>query len=169
MSLFLFFTVLSVLAIGSGIVTITNRNPVVSAMSLIFHFFMLAGLYLTLNAQFIAVIQILVYAGAIMVLVVFVIMLLNLGDEESLKDRFNLKKFIAVMFGIAFILQLLSIYFVNPFSNETLSANSKEIGTAHYIGEALFTNYLYPFEAIGILLLAAIVGAMIMAKRKIQE
>ena len=75
------------MGIASGFVTITSKNPVVSAMALVFHFFMLAGLYLNMHAQFMAVLQVLVYAGAIMVLVIFVIMLLNLGDEEKLKEK----------------------------------------------------------------------------------
>lgn len=81
------FFVLGLLAVATGILLVTRRNPVSAAVSLIMHFFALAGLYLTLQAQFIAAVQILVYAGAIMVLVVFVIMLLNLGKEDALKEQ----------------------------------------------------------------------------------
>ena len=82
---FILFSILAVLAIASAVVTISTKHPVRAALALVFHFFMLAGIYLTLQAQFVAVMQILVYAGAIMVLVVFVIMLLNLGNDEYLK------------------------------------------------------------------------------------
>lgn len=158
---------LSIVAIASAIVTITNRNPVVSAMSLIVHFFMLAGLYLTLHAQFVAVVQILVYAGAIMVLVVFVILLLNLKNEVDNKEKFSIRKILAVIFALAFIVQFIAIYFSGPLENKMLHSLSVDIGTAQGIGSELFTNYLLPFEAIALLLLAAIIGAMLLAKRKL--
>ncbi len=161
------FSILAVFAIASAIITIASKNPIVSALSLVFHFFMLAGLYLTLNAQFIAVIQILVYAGAIMVLVVFVIMLLNLENEEQLREKFNIRKILAIIFAFALTIQLVSVFFGNKIGNEVLPAVSAEIGTAESIGLVLFTNYLFPFEAVSLLLLAAIVGAVVLAKRKI--
>lgn len=164
---FIFFAVLSIIAIASGVVTISSKNPVVSAMALVVQFFMLAGLYLTLNAQFIAVIQILVYAGAIMVLVVFVIMLLNLGDEEKLKENFNLRIGIAIAFAFVFLLQFLTIFLTKPSGLSNLAPNSITQGTVEGIGQELYTNYLLPFIAISIVLVAAIVGAVILAKRKI--
>lgn len=164
---FIFFSVLAVLSIASAIVTIAAKNPVVSALSLVFHFFMLAGLYLTLNAQFIAAIQILVYAGAIMVLVIFVIMLLNLGDEEKLKEKFNIRKVIAVLLVSVMIIQFIMIYLLQKSGKIELAGNSAQLSTVQSIGHELFTNYLLPFEAIGILLLAAIIGAIILAKRKL--
>ena len=166
---FIFFALLSILAISSAILTITARNPVVSAMSLIFHFFMLAGLYLTLNAQFIAVMQILVYAGAIMVLVIFVIMLLNLGDEEKLKEKFNFRKLIAGLFGAAFVIQIAVILTSSKILSPSISDKSIAQSTAQAIGNEIFTNYIYPFEIVGLLLFAAIVGAIVLAKRKIME
>ena len=165
----IFFAVLSILAISSAILTISARHPVVSAMSLIFHFFMLAGLYLTLNAQFIAVMQILVYAGAIMVLVIFVIMLLNLGDEDKLKEKFNYRRIIAGLFGSAFIIQLSVIISGSKIVSPSISDKSIAQSTAQAIGNEIFTNYIYPFEIVGILLFAAIVGAIVLAKRKIIE
>lgn len=164
----IFFVILGILGIGSAVVTVSAKNPVVSAMALVVHFFMLAGLYLTLSAQFVAVIQILVYAGAIMVLVIFVIMLLNLGDEESLKEKFNARKWLAVIFAGVLAIQFISVYLANPTGNNNLPAIAEEIGTPRAIGQALFTDYLFPFEAVSLLLLAAIVGSVILAKRKIQ-
>jgi len=146
---------------------ITRRNPVISALFLILNFFCLAGLYLTLNAQFIAVIQVLVYAGAIMVLFLFVIMLLNLGDEERLKEKLSFKRIFAA--GLSFGLLLELVYIVG-FIDVPMPAGdfSKgvEIGTVEYIGEELFTTYLFPFEITSVLLLAAMVGAVVLAKRK---
>ncbi len=166
---FIFFAILAILAIASGIVTITNRNPVGSAIALIFHFFMLAGLYLTLQAQFVAVLQVLVYAGAIMVLVIFVIMLLNLQDEEKLKDKYNFRMLLGVVFAGFFIILLGRIFLVKADMTTHLSAQSVKIGTAQSIGEVLYGNYLFPFEAVSILLLTAIVGAVMLAKRKLHD
>lgn len=159
---------MGVLAITSGIVTITNKNPLVSAISLVFLFFMFAGIYITLNAQFVAIMQILVYAGAIMVLVVFVIMLLNLGSEQKIKEKFKIKYLIAGIFGLALLFQIISIVLVNEGTNKSLPEISMKLGTIENIGDVLFSKYLFPFEAIGVLLLAAIVGAVILAKKKLE-
>lgn len=163
----LLFSILSVLAISSAIVTIATRHPVKSAMALVVHFFMLSGLYLTLNAQFIAVLQVLVYAGAIMVLVIFVILLLNLGDEDKLMLRFQSKQYLAIGLAGALALMLVSI-FVTNFDLRQFDPNlSANAGTVESLGKELFTNFLLPIEGVAILLTAAIVGAIVMAKRKL--
>lgn len=164
---YLFFAILSILAIASAVITISNKNPVRSAFALVFHFFMLAGLYLSLNAQFLAVVQILVYAGAIMVLVIFVIMLLNLSDEERLKEKFNYQVLLAIFLGIAFIFQIVVLIFIKPSTNPELHPESAQIGTVQYIGTVFFKNYIVPFEVVGILLLSAIIGAIVLAKKKV--
>lgn len=164
---FTFFAILGILAIASGIVTISSKNPIVSAVSLVFHFFMLAGLYLTLNAQFIAITQILVYAGAIMILVVFVIMLLNLGNEEKFKEKINIRRVFACIIGVAFALQMSLAFLSVPFSSSMPESKAVSQGTVNAIGTELFTNYLFPFEAVSILLLVAILGAVVLAKKKI--
>ncbi len=163
----IFFAFLAVIAISSAVVTIASKHPVKSAMSLIVHFFSLAGLYLTLNAEFLSVVQILVYAGAIMVLVVFVIMLLNLGDEEKLKLKFNMRTILAALFAVVLIFQLVSAFLANPDLAHSLPSVSAKMGSAEAIGHELYTNYIIPFEAISFLLLAAIVGAVMLAKKKI--
>lgn len=163
----LLFSILSVLAISSAIVTIATRHPVKSAMALVVHFFMLSGLYLTLNAQFIAVLQVLVYAGAIMVLVIFVIMLLNLGDEEKLMIKFQSKQYLAIGLAGALSLMLVSI-FVTNFDLRQFDPNlSANAGTVESLSKELFTSFLLPVEGVAILLTAAIVGAIVMAKRKL--
>jgi NADH-quinone oxidoreductase subunit J len=154
-------------AIISGIVMITRKNPVSAAMFLIMHFFMLAGLYLSLQAQFVAVMQILVYAGAIMVLVVFVIMLLNLGNEDKLSEKVNAGKIIGYALATLFAIQLLTVFFAKPTSFSTMSEKAITIGTVEAIGDSLFTKFLFPFEAISLLLLVAIVGSVLLSKRKI--
>ncbi|GIV54518.1 MAG: NADH dehydrogenase [Candidatus Kapaibacterium sp.] len=162
------FLLFGIGAIATAIGTVTRRNPVAAAVNLIAHFFMLAGLYLTLQAQFLAVLQILVYAGAIMVLVVFVIMLLNLGNEEALREQFTLRKVLGVVLAAIFLLQIGVLVNARPTGALYQSPQAAALGTAESIGRALFTQYLFPFEAISLLLLAALVGAIILAKRKVE-
>ncbi|MBM2815347.1 MAG: NADH-ubiquinone oxidoreductase chain [Ignavibacteria bacterium] len=164
---FLFFGILAVLAIATAVICVSNKNPVVSAMALVAHFFMLAGLYLTLQAQFIAILQILIYAGAIMVLVIFVIMLLNLGDEEKLREKTKYRKILASLLGIGFIAMLCSVYLGGGLGNKATSPMAITIGAPAALGKELFTNYLFAFEAIALLLLTAIIGAVVLAKRKV--
>ncbi|MDT7924554.1 MAG: NADH-quinone oxidoreductase subunit J [Chlorobiota bacterium] len=155
-------------AIGTALAVISRRNPVASALWMVAYFLTLAGIYLTLQAQFIAVIQVLIYAGAIMVLMVFVIMLLNLGNPEQLRERFNPRVVLATALGALLVLQLL-VYFVSrPTGFRQLSPEAARLGTTEAIGSVLFTDYLFPFEAVSLLLLSAVVGAVILAKRKLE-
>ena len=153
--------------IGSALLVVTRRNPIISAINLIINFFCLAGLYLTLHAQFIAVIQILVYAGAIMVLFVFVIMLLNLGDERRLRDGFTWKKVVAGGFGFGVLMELIYMVIMQPGSPSIDMERATNIGTVEAVGQILFTRFLFPFEVTSLLLTAAIVGAVILAKKKL--
>lgn len=163
------FALFAIGAVASAVFTITRRNPVAAAMSLIGHFFMLAGLYLTLHAQFVAVVQVLVYAGAIMVLVVFVIMLLNLGNEKQLTERVSVRTTIGTLVAALFAMQVVTSLLARPTGLHNLDAKATEIGATAGIGNALFTTYIFPFEAVSILLLAALIGAVILAKRHLQE
>jgi NADH-quinone oxidoreductase subunit J len=163
----IFFFLLAAFSIITAILVITRKNPITSAMFLVSNFFILAGIYLTLSAQFLAIIQILVYAGAIMVLFVFVIMLLNLRDEEKLAEKFNFKKFVRIILSIALIMQIIYIFFYAQIGrNIQQSPNSANIGSVNEIGRQLFTQYLFPFEITSILLLATIVGAVVLAKKR---
>ena len=151
----------------SALLVVTRRNPIVAAIYIIVNFFCLAGIYLTLHAQFIAVVQILVYAGAIMVLFVFVIMLLNLGDERSLRDGFSWKKVVAGGFGFGVLMELVYIFMI-PRGTQTIEmTRATEIGTVEAIGRVLFTRFLFPFEVTSLLLTAAIVGAIVLAKKNL--
>jgi len=161
------FGILAALAIASALVTILSKHPIRSAMGLVFHFFMLAGLYLTLSAQFIAALQVLVYAGAIMVLVIFVIMLLNLGDEEKLKYKIDPKQIMGIFLGGAFLVMLGTIFATNISGAGYNPEIAIQNGTAQALGKELYTNYIFAIQAIGLLLTAAIVGAIILAKRKL--
>jgi NADH-quinone oxidoreductase subunit J len=153
--------------IVSALLVVTRRNPIIAAIYIIVNFFCLAGIYLTLHAQFIAVIQILVYAGAIMVLFVFVIMLLNLGDERTLRDGFSWKKIVAGGFGFGVLMELIYV-FLMPNGTQTIEGTrATDIGTVEAIGRVLFTQFLFPFEITSLLLTAAIVGAVILAKKNL--
>lgn len=154
--------------ITTAVLVVTRRNPIISAIYLIVNFFCLAGLYLTLHAQFIAIIQILVYAGAIMVLFVFVIMLLNLGDERGLRDAFSWKKVIAGSFGLGICMELIYIFTMQSPKSTMDLQRATEIGTVENIGHVLFTQLLFPFEVTSLLLTAAIVGAVVLAKKRLE-
>ncbi|HBB25045.1 MAG TPA: NADH-quinone oxidoreductase subunit J [Bacteroidetes bacterium] len=138
-------------------------------MSLVAHFFMLTGLYLTLQAQFVAAVQVVVYAGAIMVLVVFVIMLLNVGREVQAPSARSLRPTLAMLISSILVVMVSSVIVSNPTGKNALSDKAVEIGTTASIGKALFTGYLFPFEAVSLLLLAALIGAVILAKRHVSE
>ena len=164
------FVLLAGLAIGSAIAMVVQRNPLYSAISLIGVFIALAGLYLTLAAPFLAAIQIIVYAGAIMVLVVFVIMLLNVEEEEHKPLRLGYLTAVAillaaVLFGEAgFILYFMGQSGLEPL-DPNAAGNASNVGLTTSIGTGLFTSYLLPFEITSVLLLMAIVGAMTLARR----
>lgn len=165
------FALFSILALISAVLMITRKNAVMSAVFLILNFFALAGLYLLLNAQFIAVVQIIVYAGAIMVLFLFVLMLLNQRSNESLlKDRKPLKIF-AVIISVIVLFQIAYIIFYSKPSAGLSPELQKSIqsGTVEQIGKQLYTNYILPFEAAGFLLLSAAIGALILAKKKFEQ
>ncbi|MBM2840874.1 MAG: NADH-ubiquinone/plastoquinone oxidoreductase chain 6 [Bacteroidetes bacterium] len=136
-----------------------------SAISLIANFFCLSLLYLLLKAQLLAALQVVVYTGAIMVLVVFVIMLLNLGDETRLSEKFDLKKIAGVVFVTGFLLEMLYVFGTSG-TPSTMSPQAEQLGTVGAMGSAMFTKYLLPFEVASLLLLAAIVGAVVLAKKR---
>ena len=164
------FTIFAVGAVATALLTITRRNPVSSAMNLVGHFFMLSGLYLTLEAQFVAAVQVLVYAGAIMVLVVFVIMLLNLGKEQQLAESGNaIRATVGTAVGGLFAVMMIVTLLGRPTGMNALADNAVEIGTTESVGQSLFTQYLFPFEAVSLLLLAALIGSVILAKRHVAE
>jgi len=161
----LLFILFAGLAIGCAISMVAQRNPLYGAISLIGVFISLACLYVTLAAPFIAAVQVIVYAGAIMVLVVFVIMLLNVEQEEPRPLR--LRALVPIAIGLAAVLfaETVFIIFFVQASPATPTQNISDVGLTRSIGDALFTSYLLPFEITSILLLMAVVGAMTLARR----
>lgn len=162
------FFLLAAGAATSAVLMILQRNPLMSAICLIGNFFCIAALYLLLRAQLLAVLQVIVYTGAIMVLVVFVIMLLNLGDEQRLAERFDMRKTIGVVLVFGLLVELLYLFGIHP--KAILPAGRpgpvEGLGSVESMGAALFGKFLLPFEFTSLLLLAAIIGAVILARRR---
>ena len=167
-----FFWGLSALAILGALLCITQRNPVIGALSLVMTLFALSGIYVLLDAHFIAVMQVIVYAGAIMVLFLFVIMLLNVGRPGVSDVKGTAGKLTAVVLGGTLILELVILRRFIPgdsfrLPSGTVARMSEEQGAVGFIAEPLFRAYLVPFEITSMLLLAAVVGAVVLAKRRL--
>lgn len=158
------FILLSLLAIATSIGTVLNRSAVNSALFMVLHLLTLAGLYLLLRAQFLAIIQVIVYAGAIMVLFLFVIMLLNVEEEENIIKNTRFGFIGAFMVGALLLGQVVySLLGLAGFLPE-LSGQAEAIGTVEAIGDVMFTDYLLPLQVTAILLTSAVVGAMMIAE-----
>jgi NADH-quinone oxidoreductase subunit J len=158
------FFVLSVLAVASALVVITHRNPVISALALACNLVSIAGFYLLLEAQFIALLQVMVYAGAILVLIVFVIMLLNLRDEVRARSSGMIQRVLAPVLALLFAVALGRTMLAAPSSFPVVPDG---FGTVEPLGRELFSRFFYPFEVISILLVVAMVGAVLLAKRRL--
>lgn len=164
------FYAFGIIAAVAAVLMITRSNAVISALFLILNMASLAGLYLTLNAQFIAVAQVIVYAGAIMVLFLFVLMLLRPENElKFMKANPKIKIFAIVLAAIVFFQFMYIIFLSKPSGHVAKDIDaSVKAGTIEEIGTQLFTNYVLPFEAAGFLLLAATIGALVIAKKKFE-
>lgn len=182
----LVFYLLAIAAVGSALLCITQKNPVPSALWLVSTMFALAGIYVLLNAQFIAAMQVLVYAGAVMVLFLFVIMLLNLGREDQADIKKGPVVLVAAVLGAMIIAALVvtrdtsvaglaaqlgdaraaasPLDVIGGGQVQSQAAFDNAIGS---IARPMFQTYLVPFEITSILLLAAAVGAVVLAKRKL--
>ena len=157
--LFFFF---AAVAAGAAINVLVQKHVLYSALSLILMLTAMSVLFILLGAEFLAVIQIIVYAGAIMVLFIFVIMLLNLPADEEGADRLRWLKFAGIPLGLFFLFLVTATL----WNVETgTSAQSRFIGSTQAIGQTLFTEYLLPFEATSLLILIALVGAVVFAKK----
>ena len=159
-----FFFLFAGLAIASAISLVYHKNPLYSAVSLIGVFISLACIYVTLAAPFIAAVQILIYAGAIMVLVVFVIMLLNLDEDKPL-NRLKYLYFVGGGLGLILLLQTLFIFYAVLKAPKQAVDQTETVGKTLNIGASMYTEYLLPVEIVGILLLMAIIGGVIMVRR----
>ncbi len=164
----IFFAIVTIVAVVSALLVVTCKNPINSALSLVLTFFCLATYYAMLDAPFMAAVQIIVYAGAIMVLIVFTIMLLNIRVDANKKHVHQVA--LGTVTGIVTL--LLSVLFltrgkVAMLAGPVTSDVINQIGHTELIGAVMFTDFLLPFEVTSILLLAAMVGAVILAKKKL--
>jgi NADH-quinone oxidoreductase subunit J len=166
------FYLFGIIAIVSAVVFVTRKSPVAAALWLVNTMFSLAAMYVMLDAPFIGVIQVLVYAGAIMVVFLFVIMLLNLGHPSEIADIRNQKwRLIAGFVGLAMLAEIFALTRSNSVSDLTLASDAAanaviESGAVGSVATSLFTTYLLPFEITSVLLLAAIVGAVMIGKQR---
>lgn len=168
----LVFYAFAALAVISGIATVTRQNPVVAAVWLVASFFAVAINYVLLSATFLAVLQVLVYAGAMMVLFVFVIMVLDVDEEGEAESRrptrggrfgYSLALLLAGGMVVWVLVATLSKQFITPGAQLDPGA---QFGSADSVGRVLFTDYLFAFEAISLLLLAAVIGAVVVARSR---
>lgn len=148
----------------SAVMVVASKNPVHSVLYLIITFFAIAGHYVLLNAQFLAAVHVIVYAGAIMVLFLYVIMLLNLNKEAE-PHKSNLIKFAAVLSGGA-LLTVLVAALKGVDTQTAITGSERNIGLVKNLGNILFTEYLFPFEVSSVLFLAAMVGAVMLGKNE---
>lgn len=163
----IFFGYFATVMIALSILIITRRNPVHSVILMLALFFHIAGLYLFLNAEFLSAIQIILYAGAILVLFLFVIMMLNL-KEELTTERFIGEWPIALALTISILMFIgfgITKFIQGPLGEYTIEKIKTETHTKA-IGKLLYTEYLFPFEIVSVILLIAIVGAMVLAKKR---
>ncbi len=160
------FYLLAASIVFTGVAVVAMRNPIHSALALVCNLIGVAAIFASLQAHFLATVQVIVYAGAIMVLVIFVIMLLNIKEEKPARERFLLLGGV-VLAGFAFFVAL-SFVFLHQFQ-VTPELTDEITGSVANIGRVLFTKYVFPFEAASLLIMAAIVGSIMIAKTKRRE
>ncbi len=162
------FIALSILALASALVVILPvvRNVVVCALALALNLICIAGFFFLLRAQFIGFLQVIVYAGAIMVLILFVLMLLNIHDERHLGSSGFFQRYLGPLLAVGFVAILVSSLVVSSEGAGFPRARGA-YGTVGALGRELFDRFFYPFEAISLLLVVAMVGAVLLAKRRL--
>ncbi|MGY6562873.1 MAG: NADH-quinone oxidoreductase subunit J family protein [Luteibaculaceae bacterium] len=158
------FLILSAFTLITALFVVFARNPMYSVLSLIACFFTIAGHYLMLNAQFLAIVHIIVYAGAIMVLFLFVVMLLNLNTVSEPQKATSVKFAGVIAGGLVYLTLLASVKSALPSIYELPERTT--MGSVQEIGTKLFTDYLLPFEVTSVLFLSAMVGALLLAKKQ---
>jgi NADH-quinone oxidoreductase subunit J len=159
------FILLSVIALASAMMVITRKNPVHSVLYLIITFFAISGHYILLNAQFLAIVNIIVYAGAIMVLFLFVVMLMNLNaDAEPQPNKYI--QFAGILSGGCLFLVIIAALVKTSAVNQTVQLKDGDYGLIKNLGIALFKDYVIPFEISSVLFLSAMIGAVVVGKKE---
>lgn len=159
------FWILTVLALGSALGVVLSKNPVYSVLCLIVTFFAISGHYILLNAQFLAIVNIIVYAGAIMVLFLFVIMLMNLNAEVE-PQKSKILKFAGFIAGLCLFLVIVAAIKNAEAKTQAAQLAGGDIGLIKNLGTALFNDYVLPFEISSVLFLSAMVGAVVIGKKE---
>ena len=166
MSLSILFYIAAFIAVASAVLVVLNKNAVYSAILLVLCFFSLAMIYLLLEAYFLAFLEVFIYAGAIMVLFLFAIMLLNLEREKALPHFMKFQRALSIMLVALFFFGV-SLIMVDGSGELPQPIIKFSAGSVYALGEALFTKFLLPFEVVSLLLLVALIGTVYLAKRKI--
>jgi len=165
----LFFGYFAGVIAVTAVLVVALRNPIYSALSLLILFFHVAGLYVTLHAEFLAAVQLIVYAGAILVLYLFVVMLLNVKRDDRYHSQWRVAAFVCIPLLLEFLV-LLAEGSTAPQLDRLPAEQAAGMGdNTMAIGTTLFTTYLFPFEVASLILLVAMIGAIILAKRDIGE
>lgn len=160
------FLILAALTLGSALMVVFARNPIYSVLWLIICFFSITGHYVLLDAHFLAAVNLIVYTGAIMVLFLFVIMLLNLNKETE-PHKPAILKAAAILSGCLLMIVLSAS--LQGYTQQTTAVISEDYGTAKAVGKVLFTEFLLPFEVASILFITAMVGSVILGKKHVND
>lgn len=160
-----FFFYFAFVIAAASILVIAARNPIYSAMALLVMFFHVAGLYVTLHAEFLAAVQIIVYAGAILVLYLFVVMLLNMRQD----DRYHRQWPMAAAVGLTLFIEAVILTAMKGWTAPPVATGTEttvgQAGNTEAIGDVLYSTYLFPFEVASLILLVAMIGAIVLAKK----
>ena len=160
------FWFLSVLTLGGGAMVVASKNPVHSILYLIVTFFAISGHYILLNAQFLAIVNIIVYAGAIMVLFLFVVMLMNLNADSEPPQKNKWLLYIGGIAGGSLLLVIVAALKQSAAATQLVQMNGGNVGLIKNLGMSLFTDYVFPFEISSVLFLSAMIGAVVISKRE---
>ena len=159
------FWFLSALAVLCAVMVVASKNPVNSILFLIVVFFAISGHYVLLNAQFLAIVNIIVYAGAIMVLFLFVVMLMNLNADTEPPHKSKYLLYAGVIAGCSLLLLVVAALRRNESVNQLTELKTGEVGLISNLGKTLFTDFVFPFEISSVLFLSAMIGAVIISKK----
>jgi NADH-quinone oxidoreductase subunit J len=164
-----FFFYFAFVIAATSVLVVALRNPIYSTLALLIMFFHVAGLYVTLHAEFLAAVQIIVYAGAILVLYLFVVMLLNLKQDV----RYHRQWPVAVAVGATLVIEAVILTAMKGWTAPAVATGTETaiggIGNTETIGDVLYSTYLFPFEVASLILLVAMIGAIVLAKKDLGE
>jgi NADH-quinone oxidoreductase subunit J len=160
------FWFLSVLALGSAAMVVASKSPVHSILYLILVFFAISGHYILLNAQFLAIVNVIVYAGAIMVLFLFVVMLMNLNAESEPQQKNRWFLYIGGIAGGSLLLVIVAALKQTVATTQLVQMNGGNVGLIKNLGMSLFTDFVFPFEISSVLFLSAMIGAVVISKKE---